>query len=164
MKTAPGANCRPPCVAVRRLGSGDIAGMRALNALYSEAFGEPEHYADLLPSDDWLLARLADPAVIALVADDGGKVVGALTGYVLAKLEQARSEIYIYDLAVSETHRRQGVATALIDALQPIAREVGAWVIYVQAAHDDEPAVALYTKLGEREDVRHFDIKVKGAA
>jgi len=35
MTTAPGANCRPPCIAVRRLGSGDVAGMRALNGLYT---------------------------------------------------------------------------------------------------------------------------------
>lgn len=109
-------------IAVRRLGSDDVAGMRALNALYSDAFCEPENYAEQPPSDDWLLARLADPAIVALIAEDGGQVIGGLTGYVLAKLEQARSEIYIYDLAVAESHRRQGIATALIDALQPIAR------------------------------------------
>lgn len=28
----------------------------------------------------------------------------------------------------------------------------------VQADHGDDPAVALYTKLGAREDVMHFDI------
>ncbi|MFN3510644.1 MAG: AAC(3)-I family aminoglycoside 3-N-acetyltransferase, partial [Tsuneonella troitsensis] len=39
-----------------------------------------------------------------------------------------------------------------------IAREMGAWVIYVQADHGDDPAIALYTKLGTREDVLHFDI------
>jgi aminoglycoside 3-N-acetyltransferase I len=33
-------------------------------------------------------------------------------------------------------------------------------VIYVQADHVDPPAVALYTKLGVREDVLHFDIPV----
>lgn len=164
MTTKPGGSGGQPGGAVRRLCPGDLAGIRALNALYSDAFGEPENYADLPPPDDWLLARLDDPAVIALVAEDAGCVVGALTGYILPKLEQARSEIYIYDLAVAESHRRQGIATALIDALQPIAREAGAWVIYVQADYGDEPAVALYTKLGEREDVLHFDIRVKGEA
>jgi aminoglycoside 3-N-acetyltransferase I len=53
------------------------------------------------------------------------------------------------------------VATALIERLKPIATERGAWVIYVQADYGDEPAIALYTKLGEREDVMHFDIPVK---
>ena len=95
-----------------------------------------------------------------LVAEAGGRAIGALAGYILPKFEQARSEIYIYDLAVSETWRRRGVATALIEALRGIAREIGAWVIYVQAdtAPEDAPARALYEKLGTREDVLHFDI------
>ena len=41
-----------------------------------------------------------------------------------------------------------------------VARQKGAWVIYVQADYVDEPAVQLYTQLGEREDVLHFDIPV----
>jgi aminoglycoside 3-N-acetyltransferase I len=81
--------------------------------------------------------------------------------YELDKLEQARREVYIYDLAVSSTHRRTGVATALIQHLRRIAAERGAWVVYVQADHGDDPAIALYTKLGSREDVLHFDIAPK---
>ena len=76
------------------------------------------------------------------------------------KFEQARSEIYIYDLAVAQSHRRRGIATALIEELQRIAAASGAYVIYVQADYGDEPAIALYTKLGVREDVMHFDIPV----
>lgn len=57
---------------------------------------------------------------------------------------------YSYDLAVDTVYRTQSIVTALIAALQPIARECGAWVIYVQADHGDEPAIALYTKLGMR--------------
>lgn len=53
---------------------------------------------------------------------------------------------------------RHGVATALIDALKPIALDRGAWVIFVQADPPDGPAVALYDKLGTREEVLHFDI------
>jgi aminoglycoside 3-N-acetyltransferase I len=49
---------------------------------------------------------LAKPHVIPLVAVEGGAVIGALVAYELEKLEQARSEIYIYDLAVDESYRR----------------------------------------------------------
>jgi len=42
--------------------------------------------------------------------------------------------------------------------LKPIVAARGAWVIFVQADHGDEPAIALYSKLGQREDVLHFDI------
>lgn len=145
---------------VKRLGPGDLGEMRALNALFAEAFEDPEHYAANLPDDAWLARQLANPQVIVLVALDGAEVIGGLVAYELPKLEQARSEIYIYDLAVAEAHRRGGVATALIDALKPIARACGAWVIYLQADYGDDPAVALYTKLGTREDVMHFDIAV----
>ena len=102
--------------------------------------------------------QLANPNIVALAALHGDTVVGGLTGYILPKLEQERSEIYIYDLAVRESHWRQGVATALIGHLQALACDVGAWVIYVQADYGDDPAIALYTKLGVREDVMHFDI------
>jgi aminoglycoside 3-N-acetyltransferase I len=35
-------------------------------------------------------------------------------------------------------------------------------VIFVQADYVDAPAVALYEKLGRREEVLHFDIEVEG--
>ena len=86
--------------------------------------------------------------------------VQQLAAYELKKFEQERSEIYIYDLAVAAGHRRRGVATALIRELQRIGTERGAYVIFVQADPPDAPAVALYSKLGVREDVLHFDIPV----
>ncbi|HXW72601.1 MAG TPA: GNAT family N-acetyltransferase, partial [Methylocella sp.] len=64
--------------------------------------------------------------------------------------------------AVAETHRRRGIATALIERLREIAAQRGASVIYVQADSGDGPAIALYEKLGVREEVLHFDIKVLG--
>jgi aminoglycoside 3-N-acetyltransferase I len=33
-------------------------------------------------------------------------------------------------------------------------------VIFVQADYGDDPAIALYSKLGTREEVLHFDIPV----
>ena len=80
----------------------------------------------------------------------------------LKKFEQQRSEIYIYDLAVAAAHRRQGIAAALLEELRRIAAARGAYVIFVQADIGDEPAIALYSKLGAREDVLHFDLTVGG--
>jgi len=39
-----------------------------------------------------------------------------------------------------------------------VAADEGAYVMFVQADHGDDPAIALYSKLGRREDVLHFDI------
>ena len=95
-----------------------------------------------------------------LAARVHGQVVGALSAYELVKYERERSEFYIYDLAVAEPFRRRGVATALIEALKPIARAAGGWVIFVQADRVDEPAVALYRRLGVEEEPLHFDIPI----
>jgi aminoglycoside 3-N-acetyltransferase I len=103
---------------------------------------------------------LSKDHIRVLVALDGDEVVGGLVAYELDKLERARSEFYIYDLAVKDTYRRRGIATALIGRLREIAARCGAWVIYVQADYADPPAIALYEKLGVREEVLHFDIAV----
>lgn len=143
---------------VRRLTTADLAAMRALNGVYAAAFDDPETYRTDRPGDDWLARQLGKQGVIVLVAEVDGRVVGGLTAYDLPKLEAARSEIYLYDLAVDAAHRRRGVATALITELQHIAAETGAWATFVQADHGDDPAIALYSKLGVREDVMHFDL------
>ena len=119
-----------------------------------------ETYGGNPPSDTYLKDLLVSDYFIALAASKGDLVVGGLVAYELRKFEQQRSEIYIYDLAVSAAHRREGIAAALIEELKKIAASRGAYVIFVQADIGDEPAIALYTKLGIREDVLHFDIPV----
>lgn len=148
---------------IRRLGAADLELMRDLNRLFAEAFEDFETYAAEPPSDAYLRQLLVQDPVIALAAlqGDGKTVLGGLVAYELPKLERQRCEIYIYDLAVDAAHRRQGIATALIGHLKGIARRRGAWVVYVQADYGDDPAVALYGKLGRREDVMHFDIPVE---
>ena len=149
---------------IQRLGPGDVDRMRELNALFAVAFDDAESYAAAPPDESYLARLLAKSEFFALVAVDNGVIVGGLAAYRLDKFEQARAEIYIYDLAVAVTHRRQGAASALIGRLREIAAEQGVWVIYVQADHGDDAAVALYTRLGVREDVMHFDIAVRPKA
>jgi aminoglycoside 3-N-acetyltransferase I len=143
---------------VLELKRGDVALFRAMLAMMGDAFGQVDVYTEAQPSDAYIEGLLASDAFIALVATEGDEIVGGIAAYELRKFEQQRSEIYIYDLAVDEDHRRQGIAIALIEKLREIARERGAYVIFVQADPPDDPAVALYTKLGTREDVFHFDI------
>lgn len=143
---------------LRRLAPEDIAAARALNAMFAAAFDDADLYNAAPPDDVYLRGVLTQPHVIALVAEHDGTCVGGLVAYELDKLEQPRREIYLYDLAVAAPWRRRGIATALIDELRAIAAERNAWVIFVQADYVDPPAVALYEKLGAREEVLHFDI------
>ena len=145
---------------VQRLGKDDAGLLLKLNALFGAVFEEEDTYGGNPPSADYLSRVLGRDEVVALAAIDSGEIVGGLVAYELQKLEQERSEFYIYDLAVREDRRRIGVATALIDELRAIAAAANGWVVLVQADHGDDPAIALYTKLGRREDVLHFDIDV----
>ena len=151
-------NVRP--FTTRELNGDDIDLFRQLLAVLGRAFDEVDTYTRAQPGTGYLRKLLGGKQFIALVALEGEAVIAGLAAYELPKFEQERSEIYIYDLAVAAEHRRRGVATALIEALKTVAAARGAYVIFVQADPPDEPAVALYTKLGMREDVLHFDIAV----
>ena len=143
---------------IHQLAPSDIALMGEVLTLFGEAFNEIKTCGDRRPSAEYLERLLRGDSFIALAALKDGRVVGGLAAYELRKFEQERSEIYIYDLAVAAAHRRNGVATGLILELKKIARDRGAYVIFVQADLGDAPAIALYTRLGIREDVLHFDI------
>ncbi|MBE9065424.1 AAC(3)-I family aminoglycoside N-acetyltransferase [Leptolyngbya cf. ectocarpi LEGE 11479] len=149
---------------IHHLTPNDIPPMKALMMTFGEAFDDVETYTANCPSADYLRRLLGSDTFIALAAVKNGEVVGGIAAYELRKFEQERSEIYIYDLAVALPHRREGIATALIEKLKEIAAERGVYVIFVQAdtGVEDEPAIALYTKLGKREDVLHFDIAIGG--
>jgi aminoglycoside 3-N-acetyltransferase I len=148
----------------RRLVPADVAVLEELNAMFAEAFEDPVTYAANPAMRAYLQSALGKEHVMVLVALDEETVVGGLVAYELDKLEQVRSEIYIYDLAVAASHRRRGIATGLIGHLQEIAAARNAWVIFVQADYGDDPAIALYEKLGTREEVLHFDINVSRPA
>jgi aminoglycoside 3-N-acetyltransferase I len=137
----------------------DFPTLRRMLNLFGREFEDAPTYSTWQPDDLYLARLLGSDTFIAIAAMEGELVVGGLAGYVLPKFEQPRSEFYIYDLAVASTRRRQGIATAMIQELRRLAAARGICFIYVQADYGDEPAVALYTKLGKREDVMHFDIE-----
>ena len=143
---------------VRVLRPGSAGKLRDMLTMFGRAFADVATYTAQQPGDDYLEGLLASSTFICLAAVADARVIGGIAAYVLPKFEQVRSEIYIYDLAVDEEHRRQGVATALIAELRQVAAARGAYVIFVQADREDAAAVSLYTKLGVREDVLHFDI------
>jgi aminoglycoside 3-N-acetyltransferase I len=150
----------PVTCVYRQLARADVSRLRDLLRVFGDAFGEVDTYQHAVTNDDYL-SRLPDkPHFIAIVAMTGDEVVGGLAAYELDKFEQDRREIYIYDLAVAEAHRRRGIARSLIGMLKPLAKQRGATVIFVQADYGDDPAIRLYESLGKREEVLHFDIAV----
>lgn len=149
---------------VCQISLGDAALLQDLAFFFGTAFNDLDTYTGKPPQADYLRQLLASDYFIALVALKNNEIVGGIAAYELRKFEQERSEIYIYDLAVASAHRREGIATAMIEELKKIATERGAYVIFVQSdiGIEDQPAIKMYTKLGTREDVLHFDIAVEG--
>ena len=149
--------------AYRQLACTDVPFLKDLLRVFGEAFGEVDTYQQSVPSDDYLTQLLSKQHFIAVVAMKSEEVVGGLAAYELDKFEQDRREIYIYDLAVAQGHRRRGVATGMIGELKRIASKRNVYVIFVQADLWDGPAIALYESLGTKETAHHFDIEVHAA-
>lgn len=148
-------------VRLQVLEPGDVPLLEGMLTMFGAAFDEAATYSGARPSGRYLEQLLSSDYFIAVAAVIGDEVVGGLAAYELRKFEQPRSEIYIYDLAVDERYRRRGLATGLIQELKRVAAERGAYVIFVQADSGDDPAIQLYSKLGRREDVLHFDISIE---
>src|SRR3546814_9665804 len=81
-----------------------------------------DRYTTAQPATTYLRKLLGSDQFIALAAIEDAAVIGGLTAYVLPKFEQARSEIYIYDLAVAAPHRRKGRSEEHTSELQSLMR------------------------------------------
>ncbi|OKH17093.1 AAC(3)-I family aminoglycoside N-acetyltransferase [[Limnothrix rosea] IAM M-220] len=149
-----------PPAEIRQLVTTDLHLMRQLLDVFGDAFQDKKSYCNHQPTDEYLQNLLNCDYFITLVALKSEQVVGGLVAYEFQKFEQARSEVYIYDLAVLEEYQRQGIATACIEKVREIAAVRGAYVVIIHAEKDNDPAINLYSKLGIREDVLHFDIPI----
>ena len=60
------------------------------------------------------------------------------------------TEMFLYELAVDEDHRRRGHARALVEALGALARERGCVGMFVFVDDDNEAGRAAYRSAGRR--------------
>ncbi len=141
---------------IRLLGASDVQHLRSLLRLFGQAFDDSPTGADGEPDDNYLSGLVQCPNFFAIAAICNNVVQGGLTAHVLPSIKRIQPEVYIYDLAVTEPFRRQGIATDLISAAKREATRRGASCVFVQAHVEDEPAIALYRRLGAPEQVLHF--------
>jgi ribosomal-protein-alanine N-acetyltransferase len=73
---------------------------------------------------------------------------GAPAGVILCRV--AAGEMEVLTLGVTPDARRRGVARALLAAALPEARALGASEVFLEVAVDNDPAIALYERLGFR--------------
>ena len=127
-----------PGIAIRLLVPGDEEVVRELAT--HEGSGDPE-------------ALLADPRTLMLVAFDGERPVGFVLAHELPRRHGDRAKLFVYELDVAETHRRRGIASALLARLGELARERGIRTGFVLSEPDNGPANALYRDAGGATEV-----------
>jgi aminoglycoside 3-N-acetyltransferase I len=139
-------------VRIVRLGPGDEA--RVLAA--ADLFDGP-------PRPAWTRTFLAKPGHHMLVAyaagsdspthgdgpshGDGGEAVGFVTGVEIAHPDKG-TEMLVYELGTAEAHRRRGIATALLAALEVVATDAGHYDLWVPTEPDNTAALATYAAAG----------------
>jgi ribosomal-protein-alanine acetyltransferase len=90
----------------------------------------------------WSEASLLDTCSsgTAWVAERDGRVVGFLIGRIAA------DEFEILNVAVARSHRRRGIASALVKAALECARTAGARRAYLEVRASNQAAIALYVR------------------
>ncbi len=102
---------------------------------------------DYPPRSDAVNRFLADPTHHLLIAYSGDVPAGFVSGVEVTHPDKG-TEMFLYELAVDEGHRRQGIGTALVEALRDLAREQGCYGMWVLTDDDNAAAGATYRKAG----------------
>lgn len=95
-------------------------------------------------------AFLADPGHEMVVALSEGHVVGFASGTVLLHPDKPPAFL-VNEVGVVPARRREGIGTALVDALLSVARARGCRGTWLATEAENDAARALYRRAGARE-------------
>jgi aminoglycoside 3-N-acetyltransferase I len=119
-----------------------------------EQVREAAHLFDEAVRDDAVRRFLDDPTHHLLLARDGGRVVGFVSGVETTHPDKG-TEMLLYELEVEEAARRQGHGRALVDALAALAQSRGCYAMWVLTDADNAAAIATYTAGGAAPPTSH---------
>lgn len=94
---------------------------------------------------------LRAPGHLMVLALEGDLVVGQCAGVVHYHPDKL-TELYIDEVGTASTHRRQGIARAMMDELFRWGRELGCTEAWLGTELDNDPANALYRQYAPAED------------
>lgn len=121
---------------IERLGPGDAAVVLGAAELF-DGPPDPAHTDRFLAAGDHHL----------LMASVDGAAVGFVSGVETTHPDKG-TEMFLYELAVRPDHRRRGIATALVAALEELARERGCYGMWVATEPDNGAAIGAYRSAG----------------
>jgi aminoglycoside 6'-N-acetyltransferase I len=126
---------------VRILGPGDAA---VFDGVDPSVFDNPLDVAATA-------AFLADPRHHLAAAVDGDVLVGFVSGVHYFHPDKPVPEMFVNEVGVASTHRRQGLGKRLIAAMVDHARGLGCGQAWVLTERTNAPARRLYTAAGGAE-------------
>jgi len=106
-----------------------------------------QHLFDGPARPDAVAGFLAEPTHHLLIAYSDGVPAGFVSGVEVTHPDKG-TEMFLYELAVDEAHRQQGIGTALVRELERLARAQGCYGMWVLVDHDNAVAAATYRKAG----------------
>lgn len=118
---------------LKRLAAADEALFRSIAP---DVFDEPVDPARLA-------TYLRTPGHIMLLALDGDLVVGQCAGVIHRHPDKA-TELYVDEVGTASTHRRQGIARAMLNELFAWGRELGCEEAWLGTEPDNVEANGLY--------------------
>jgi GNAT superfamily N-acetyltransferase len=148
-------------IAVRKMRAGDGPALARIHEQMARYYVDlaPSHFA--MPVLDGLAEELdaelggAPTPDVWLVAEIDGEIVGLLMARLIAPEAGAEREIArdlrerrlrIEYVATDETHRRRGVATALVEAAEAHARDRGATIVETWTYHGSALSLPFWTE------------------
>jgi ribosomal protein S18 acetylase RimI-like enzyme len=129
-------------IAVKRLGPDDtILGVEAIRRLKA-----PDGYP--VPSAAYLSTFLSRADNVLLVAVESETPLGYLVAYLLDRVDRAQQMMFLYEIGVSEAHRRRGIGKNLINGLKSICRAQDVMKMWVPTGRSNVAATRLYASTG----------------
>ena len=83
-----------------------------------------------------------------MVALERDEPVGFALAYQLHRIDGESSKMFLYEIGVALSHRRRGIATALVHELDRICQDGSFINMFVLTNKSNTPAMQLYSKTG----------------
>jgi ribosomal protein S18 acetylase RimI-like enzyme len=123
-------------VEIRALGPGDVDRVLAAKALFDEP-----------PRGEWAQRFLEAECHHILIAYVDEEPAGFVSGVETTHPDKG-TEMFLYELAVDEAHRRHGIGRALVEELGRLAERRGCYGMWVATEPGNEAALRTYRSSG----------------
>jgi len=125
-------------IVVERMSNVDLRAIEQVNADFND--------------DEWSVERsmefVSDPNNILIAAKAAERIVGLLIAHRLARLDSQRAQVLLYEIDVHPDFRQRGIASAMVERLKEVARQMGAFEVWVVTNTSNEAAMQLYRSTG----------------